>query len=299
MGGRVLALLRNPYPADYSLLAALGYGSGCGLFVYLFFTVFEPLGFALLPAAPRRALFIGYGLVTGLAIALHGLLLPRLRLRFFREENWSLGKQILWMLWVTLVIGMGCFLLSRAVCVHYGLPTDWVRLRTIVLDTFFIAVFPITVINLANYARLLHRTARVIQESNRHLQQPAARTRPEAGTTPPMVELLAENNRDSFRVAFPDLLFIQAEENYVQVHHKNEKPGRVLLRSSLTRIERQLRPFHPRLFRCHRTCIVNMGQIARVDGNAQGLKLTLKDSPAVVPVARRYVGEFRRVLREL
>jgi DNA-binding LytR/AlgR family response regulator len=65
------------------------------------------------------------------------------------------------------------------------------------------------------------------------------------------------------RVALADLLFIQAEENYVQVFHKSEKPGRVLLRSSLTRIERQLRSFYPRLFRCHRTCIVNTAQIMK------------------------------------
>ena len=83
------------------------YGLGSGLFVSLFFTVFEPFGFALLPEAPRRALFIGYGLVTGLAIVLNGLLLPRLAPRFFREENWSLGRQILWMGWVTLIIGLG------------------------------------------------------------------------------------------------------------------------------------------------------------------------------------------------
>ena len=90
---------------------------------------------------------------------------------------------------------------------------------------------------------------------------------------------MAENNKDTFRVALADLLYIQAEENYVQVYYKGEKPGRVLLRSSLTRIERQLRPFYPRLFRCHRAFIVNTAQIARVEGNAQGLKLTLKDTP--------------------
>jgi len=295
---RIWDILKSPYPADSSSLSFIFYGLGSGLFVFLFFAIFEPFGFSLLPGAPRRALFVGYGLVTGLAIAANGLLLPRLRPRFFREENWSLGRQILWMGWVTLTIGLGCYLLSGAVCAQYGIPAQWVRARTIVLDTFIIAIFPITVINLANYARLLHRNARVVQEANRRLEHPTALPHPEEREIPTHVVLVAENGKDTFRVSVDDLLFIQAEENYVQVHYRGDKPGRVLLRSSLTRIERQLRPFHPCLFRCHRAFIVNTSRITKVAGNAQGLKLTLKDTDAFAPVARRFVGEFRRVILE-
>jgi hypothetical protein len=250
MINKVLGILKSPYPAGSSPVAVIFYSIGSGLFVTLFFAAFEPFGFFLIPRTPRWTLYIGYGAVTGAAIILNNLLL-RLWPRFFKEENWSLGRQILCMGWVTLVIGWGCYLLSGAVCVHFGLPAQCVRLRTIVIDTFIIAFFPITIINLVNYA-------------------------------------------------LADLLFIQAEENYVQIYHKSEKPGRVLLRSSLTRIERQLRPFYPRLFRCHRTCIVNSSQIVKVAGNAQGLKLTLRDTAATIPVARRYVDEFRQqVIRDL
>jgi hypothetical protein len=274
-------------------------GLGSGLFVSIFFILFEPLGFSLLPRAPRWTLFIGYGVITTLAIMVNGLLLPRAWPRFFREERWSLGRQILWMGWVTLTIGLGCYLLSGAVCARYGLPSEWVRLRAIVLDTFLIAIFPITVITLANYARLLHRNARVVREANLRLEDPSARPRPEPAGGAASLVLVAENGKDTFRVAMSDLLFIQAEENYVQVHYRDGKPGRVLLRSSLTRIAGQLRPHYPLLFRCHRAFIVNTSQIAKVAGNAQGLKLTLRDAASVVPVARRYVEEFRRVIRSL
>jgi hypothetical protein len=296
---KIWAVWKSPYPADITSLSILSYALGSGLFVTLFFTVFEPFGFSLLPGAPRRALFIGYGLITGLAIVFNGLLLPRLRPRFFREENWNLGRQILWMGWVTLTIGLGCYLFSGAACAHFGMPAQWVRARTIVLDTFIIAIFPITVINLANYARLLHRNARVVQEANQRLDHPAALPHAEEREIPTHVVLVAENDKDTFRVALDDLLFIQAEENYVQVHYRGAKPGRVLLRSGLTRVAGQLRPFYPRLFRCHRAFIVNTSQITRVAGNAQGLKLTLRDADTVIPAARRYVDEFRRIVRDL
>jgi hypothetical protein len=296
---KILGALRSPYPYEPSPMSILAYGLGCGFFIFFFFTLLEPLGFSLLPGAPRRTFYIGYGLVTGLAIVLNGLLLPRLWPRFFREENWSLGRQILWMGWVTLTIGLGCYLLSRVICAYYGLPAHWVQVRTIMLDTFIIAIFPITVINLANYARLLCRNARVVQEANRRLWRPGAQPQPGEREAPATVVMVAENNKDMFRVALDDLLFIQAGENYVQIHVKGAKPGRVLLRSGLTRIERQLRPFHPRLFRCHRAYIIQMSQIARVEGNAQGLKLALKDAGNVIPVARRYVADFRRVIHGL
>jgi hypothetical protein len=295
---KIWAVLKSPYPADSSPWAVVFYGLGSGLFVTLFFAAFEPFGFFLLPRTPRWTLYIGYGLITGLAIILNNVLLPRLWPRFFKEENWSLGRQILCMGWVTLAIGLGCYLLSGAVCARFGLPAQWVRLQTIVVDTFIIAIFPITIINLINYALLLRRNTRVVAEANRRLEHPAAPPQlPGKTMAPPPVEIVAENNKDSFRVALADLLFIQAEENYVQVHHKGEKPGRVLLRSSMARVERQLRPFFPQLFRCHRACIVNTAQIVKVAGNAQGLKLTLRDSVATLPVARRYVSEFRQVMQ--
>lgn len=294
---RFWATLNSPYPSESSAASALAYGASCGLFVFVFFTVFQPFGFNLMASPPRRLLFAGYGLVTALAIVANDRLLPLLWPRFFREEGWSLLRQILFMSWVTLVIGLGCHLLTVLVFRGQGLLAP--PLPQIVLFTFFIAVFPITIINLANHARLLRRNARVVQETNRRLAGPALQPSAAGSGAAPRVELVAENGRDTLRVALSDLLYIQAEENYVQVHFRGEKPGRALLRSSLTRIERQLRPFHPRLFRCHRACIVNMAQVARAEGNAQGLRLTLKDEAAVIPVARRYVPEFRRAIREL
>jgi len=295
---RIRGALGSPYPFEPSLRPLLLYALGSSLFVFLFFTVFEPLGFSLLPAAPRRAFFAGYGLVTFLAIFLNGLLLPRLLPRLFREPAWTLGRQILWMGWVTLTIGLGCYLFSGALCAHYGIPAHWVRLRTIVVDTFLIAIFPITLISLANSARLLRRSARVAAEANRRLERPS--TPPAKGSAcAERLRIMAENEKDFLDVVLADLLYIQAEENYVRVHVRGEKTPPPLLRSSLTRVERRLRSCHPPLFRCHRAFIVHTSRIAGVTGNAQGLKLALKDSAAVIPVARRYVAEFRRLIREI
>ncbi len=282
--------LSEPYPFEPSEFSPLLYALATGLFIYLFFAVFQPLGFSLLPAAPRRVLFAGYGLVTALAIVANGLLLPRLLPGLFREERWTLGRQLLWSAWITLTVGLAAYALSAAVCARFGLPAGWVRPQTIVLDTFLIGITPVTVILLANASRLRRRNAAVVSEANRLLGQP-----PSAADAS-LVAIVAENGKDQLRLPLGELLAVQSEENYIRVHVAAGASPPPLLRSSLARVEKQLRPLSPLLFRCHRAWIVNLSRIARVEGNAQGLKLSLSGGNAMVPVARRYIGEFRRVL---
>jgi len=282
--------LSEPYPVEPSGFSPLLYALGTGLFIFLFFAAFQPLGFSLLPAAPRRVLFAGYGLVTALAIAANGLLLPRLLPGLFREEKWTLGRQLLWMAWIILGVGLGAYALSAAVCARFGLPAGWVRPQTIVLDTFLIGIIPVTVILLADASRLRRRNAAAVAEANRLLGQPPPAAAAE------LVEIVAENGKDRLRLPLGELLAVQSEENYIRVHVAAGASPPPLLRSSLGRVETQLRPLSPLLFRCHRAWIVNLSRIARVAGNAQGLKLSLSGGNAIVPVARRYIGEFRRVL---
>lgn len=286
------AILRRPYPADFTPSCFLRDGLISGLFVYLFMNLFEPFGLSQLPLTPRKILYAGYGSITFLAIGLNNWLLPRLLPKTFREETWNIGKNILAMTWVTLTIGIGCFYFTRLVYHFYNLPLRWVQFPAIVLATFIIGLFPITLITLLTYLRQLQRNDRLSAEANRRLDQHPQRTTGDGH----QVRLVAENNRDSFQTGLDDLLYIGAEENYVQIYFLKEKLNRVLLRSSLARVQRQLRPFHPRLFRCHRAYIVNTARILRVTGNAQGLKLTLRGAGETVPVARRYVDEFRHLV---
>lgn len=288
--------LAEPYPFEPSVASPLLYGLGTGLFVFFFFAAFQPLGFSLLPVAPRRALFAGYGLVTALAIAANGLLLPRLLPGLFREERWTLGRQLLWMAWITLTVGLGAYALSGAVCARCGLAAGWVRPQTIVLDTFLIGIIPVTVTLLANASRLRRRNAAVVCEANRLLGQPQPSAAAPTAAASEHVEIVADNGKDRLRLPLGELLAVQSEENYIRVHVAAGSAAPPLLRSSLARVEKQLRPHHPRLFRCHRAWIVNLSRVARVEGNAQGLKLHLAEAALAVPVARRYIGEFRRAL---
>jgi len=294
MVNKVIGLFKRPYPADFSPSSYLIHGLFVGIFVFLFMIAFQPFGLYSLPELPRTLLYIAYGLVTFLAIALNSMLLPKLLPGAFREEGWNTGKNILFMSWITLIIGLGSYYVTLAICRSFGLSTNWVRITPILKGTFFIGVMPISAIILFESHRFQQRSDRIVSETSRRLGEHTDRT-DDLGTQEKIV-LVAENERDKFNTTMAELLHIDAEENYVRVHFKKSQADQILLRSSLGRIERQIRPFYPRLFRCHRAHIVNIGRIRKVTGNAQGLRLTLEDVENPIPVSRRYVDEFRRVV---
>jgi len=291
---KAINLFRRPYPADFSPSSYLIHGLFVGIFVFIFMIAFQPFGLYSLPELPRTLLYIGYGIMTFLAISLNNLLLPRLLPGFFRENGWNTGKNILFMTWITLIIGLGSYYVTLAICRSFELSTNWVRITPILKGTFFIGVIPVSAIILFESHRFQQRSDRIVSETNRRLGEHAGC--PASKAAEEKIVLVAENNRDKFSAALAELMHIDAEENYVRVHFKKSQADQILLRSSLRRIERQIRPFYPRLFRCHRAHIVNIGRIRKVTGNAQGLRLSLEDVENPIPVSRRYVDEFRRVV---
>jgi DNA-binding LytR/AlgR family response regulator len=70
-----------------------------------------------------------------------------------------------------------------------------------------------------------------------------------------------------------------------------------LIRNTLVNAESMMRAFFPPLIRCHRSYIVNLDQIKNVDGNAQGLVITLKPCSEKVPVSRKYIDELKQRLK--
>jgi DNA-binding LytR/AlgR family response regulator len=61
-----------------------------------------------------------------------------------------------------------------------------------------------------------------------------------------------------------------------------------LLRATMRSIEDQLRS-HPKIVRCHRTCIVNTGSGIKMHRTPQGIKLRIPGFDEEIPVSRQYL----------
>ena len=292
---RLIKKLVEPYPCGFSPGTAVRVGLISGLFVFLFFAFLQPFGLSALPDSVRLPLYAGYGLLCLVLIALNNMAGPRLFPGCFREDKWNVAKHIVFGTWTILTIGFACFFLTRGVFTSAGLTLRYVHLSLVVGGALAIGAIPFTILTLIELNLLLRLSSRAAVEANARLEAPHA----SPGRKPAEsaeVTLVAANGKDTVRSGVSSLLYVSAQENYVTVHYKKDKPTEALLRSSITGIEKQLSGFQPAFFRCHRTFIVNVAKIQNVSGNAQGLKLKLEDVALPIPVARRYVEEFRRVV---
>ncbi len=269
--------LNQPYPRDkQNSRRWLLTSAGAGLFVALFLIIFQPFGSAEWDASRKPFVLAGYGLVTFACLALAGLFLPYFFKNFFDEKNWTVGREILWNVFIIIFIAFGNLTYSSwTLGEGFGNVFAWLGI------TAAVGIIPSTVITLLSYNRLLRKYA----ATDLHVGREKTESTPDLPNW--QITFVAENNKDTLIVSVDDLQFIESADNYSEVVYvADNKIRKVLLRGSLTRFEEQAH--HPDIIRCHRSYVVNLRQVESVSGNAQGYKLRLKNYPTPIPVARRY-----------
>lgn len=282
----LLRLLRQPYPFRDSRRRALWASLGAGLFVGTFLCIFQPFGADDWDSPYKLPALAGYGVVTLVVMLFNYFVLPRLRPSLFREDAWTVGREIGMTLWMVISIGVGNYLYNFLL---FGGSMRLGGFLGMIAVTFLIGIFPATGITLADYIYWLRRY--------QNPPQPAPPTTLEQQQDQTQVlEFLAENERDRLAVPVADLFFIESADNYSTVFFRQDgKLRKELLRSSLSRLEGQISPDF--VVRCHRSFIVNLHRVESVSGNAQGYRLHLDGFSLVVPVARRFtesvVGRLR------
>ncbi|UCG62316.1 MAG: LytTR family transcriptional regulator DNA-binding domain-containing protein [Candidatus Zixiibacteriota bacterium] len=278
--------------ARYGLVVSLSFS----LFVLAFLYVFEPFGLNLVEPGRRINLIIGYAVTCFVILQANILIMPRIFPGFFKDENWILAKKILWQLWLVFTVGAGCFLVNSWMHLQHGENRFNVgRFMYFQLTTMLVGVFPIVILNLLANNRSLRLHSKLSREMSSQLESrdTVAVSESERGD---VAVLLSENEKERYEVDPDDIIYALSEGNYTKIFVAGEQEERLFIRSSLKRIAHQLVEY-PFLFRCHRAYIVNLRKVTDITGNAQGLRLTLEDSATSIPVARGYVGRFRRQLQ--
>ncbi|MCH5682870.1 LytTR family transcriptional regulator [Niabella sp. W65] len=74
----------------------------------------------------------------------------------------------------------------------------------------------------------------------------------------------------------------------------NDQLQSTLLRNTLTNIADQVSDA-AHIYRTHRSWLVNVQRVARVNGNAQGLKLSVELMDQQVPVSRSNIPGYRQL----
>lgn len=94
-------------------------------------------------------------------------------------------------------------------------------------------------------------------------------------------------------IALEDILYFQAEDKYVIIHHLN---GETLIDESLKALEGE---FPELLLRIHRSTLVNQAYIERLERTNGQQVLYLKNRPDPLAVSRRHVSRVRELMLHL
>lgn len=268
--------LSQPYPFEVRWLSGLRNGLWAGVFVTGFLFFFKPFGTDVTPG--REAVFLAvcgaFGLITlVISLLINGfcLLLPSV----FAEEKWNVGKEIAFNLFFIACIGTGNLLLAHFLWhapLTIGSFWQWQG------ATFAIGIFPTVFGAFLTQIKLNKKYAH--EAAHLHVLHTPP---PESDT---LVTLVGENQDENLSLPISNIIYLAAQDNYVQVFFlENQSLKHRLLRATLRKMEESLAG-HPAFFRCHRTYIVNFDRVVHVNGNAQGYRLQLSGTDQSIPVSR-------------
>lgn len=280
-----LKKLNEPFPEDTSLRHNVQSIIGIGLFVTFFLYFLRPFGLHDYPKNPIW-ICLRFGVLTilaGIVYDLFGTYVLNLKKD---GPSWTLWKWIINAIGIVLFISI-CNYLFMTFLMGWGF-FNWYRFTNMLFSTFIVGIFPIIFSGMIVQMNAYKRN----QKQATNLQ--ATLATPEESTQ--IITVTSQNNSQSLTIPITDLLYIEAMQNYVAIGSIQEgKFEKALFRNTITQMEVQLA--NTSLFRCHRSFLVNIHLIENVAGNAQGLRLTLKELPDVkIPVSRKYIPALKKLI---
>lgn len=243
-----------------------------GLFLCGFLLIFQPFGVSNYdPGFTIDFAFLAYMLGVGAAVTA-ALAASEFILRPLLLPDAGRRTLIAWIAWDYVLAGSVAY-------VYYNHLGDWHDLGWgsyfgFLRDVGLVISFPVA-------GFLLYIRHAALAANFVHLT-PAAPVSP----SQERLTFTSDNGKDVLMIAAGDLLYLESQDNYLEVVYLRDGERRShLIRSSLKRIEAM---DLPGLARCHRAFIVNLLQVRACHGSRHGLKLSLPGLDQTVPVSRTY-----------
>ncbi|MBC5612333.1 MULTISPECIES: LytTR family DNA-binding domain-containing protein [Bacteroides] len=289
---KIRRYLQSPYPVVYQRWKVVLISS---LVVFLILLVLQPFGISGIEGH-KFWILLGFMGVTAVFLSIPVYLFACLFPEFYKEEGWTVWKQIVNLLMVILFIAVGNWLYSTFV---FGWGLRWDVFCVFALFTLVIGLFPTVLFILLNQNRLLAIYLEEATEMNLHLQRSVSAT--ESIETTEIVSLLSfqGGTRESLELDSKDLLYIESDGNYIRVNY--QKGGRTmqcLLRMTMKQAE-EVTGGSPLVAKCHRAFLVNLRKVVKVSGNSQGYRLLLEGCPEEIPVSRAYSKQVKELMETI
>lgn len=263
----------------------------CVAIVIFILAIFEPFNFRL-NSLGQVWVLVGFALLTMLVTSMAFVLFPKIFKRFYNPDKWTTGKSLLNNVFFLIIMGIGVvcydyFIVMKQLPEYFpmGFLVDLFAALTI-------GIVPLSIITIITQNNALKRNLNSSKEINQMLSE-------RINISPKQEDLITLNKstKESISIRPEDILYMESEGNYVNVHYRqDEKVTYKQIRSTIKQMEESLQN-HPMFIRCHRAFIVNINYISNAEGNAQGYQLTLSNVPLEIPVSRTYLKNIKDALQ--
>jgi DNA-binding LytR/AlgR family response regulator len=236
--------------------------------------------------------------ITFTCLIINIVLLPRFMPVWFDPVTWNLKKYIILNIWHLVLIGIA----SSLVDILFITPEKTIveNITEAYTRVTLKGIIPIALTTLFLRNTMLQQNLKSALQANKELQKiQTLRKEPVKSTN--SITLYSDTS-ETLTLNLPDLLYVQADDNYSTIVWKNgDGIQKKLLRANLKSIERQID--NSFTLRCHRSYLVNINAISNVAGNANGYKLKILETDYFIPVSRQKgkevidkISQWRNVL---
>ncbi|MBU8892443.1 MAG: LytTR family transcriptional regulator [Bacteroidales bacterium] len=274
--------LRKPFPFndDLKYNSKLIFFLSLGVLAFLY--LFQPLDVSSMANKQKIYVVTGLGVITFLSLSLNLLILPSLFPKIFLKRIWNIKKEIIWNIWILSTISVGYFLYYKALGIF---NIDF----KMILGLILIAVIPITGLITVNQNRKLRSYLNLAEGINRKLQE-------NKSIEEKLVHFQSDYVKDNLSIKVSFLLLIRAANNYIEVFWKEgEKIKNQMIRTSLSKAEELLHE-HKFIFKCHRSFMVNVNYIDKIEGSIQGYKLFFENLDFSIPVSKNFAYKLKELI---
>ena len=275
----------RPYPRNYILRYPLKGTLVLFVFILLFTVLYRPLNTheAYSLGFEMTMLVYSLGASTTAFLAIHSLK----KSRFFGiTASWTLAQELLSIIIVISTMGIVVFFMAFVVegpggTSRWNLATFW--------DSFWRT-------GLMAFVPFLYFTSFNLKELFGNINPgPGEKHQNEFRRE---INISSKLKKESLHFYEDEFLFAESEGNYVIFNlFRNGKVLKIPIRNSISDVDHQLSGVSA-FFRCHRAFIVNVSQVAQKRGNSLGYQLRLTSSGDQVPVSRRNIKQFDRLMDE-
>jgi DNA-binding LytR/AlgR family response regulator len=212
--------------------------------------------------------------------------------KYFSErlgDRWTIGHELLSALVVVTCIGlvnhaiMGFIVTPEIILLHTPLEgfvkTMWM--------TYAIGFFPISIFFLVTAGM---SNIQVVSSSKEEEEEETAEEIISSTVT------IGQNKEDALELNSNSFLFAKASGNYVEFYSKEETLRKDLKRITLSKVEGAFSESEFPALKTHRGYIINTEKVLSYEGNAQGYLLNFGEDLEKVPVSRKQIPDFERVM---